>query len=75
MAPSYDLPAPYTDMFSHYDLVARNYHLTGFIAVEDEAEAEDEVVEEAQEIADAAADADAIVEAEEAKPAKKAKAR
>jgi hypothetical protein len=32
MAPSYDLPAPYTDMFSHYDLVARNYHLTGFIA-------------------------------------------
>jgi hypothetical protein len=32
MAPSYDLPAPYTDMFGHYDLVARNYHLTGFIA-------------------------------------------
>jgi len=32
MAPSYDLPAPYTDMFSHYDLVARNYSLTGFIA-------------------------------------------
>jgi hypothetical protein len=32
MAPSYDLPAPYTDMFSHYDLVARNYHLTGYIA-------------------------------------------
>jgi len=32
MAPSYDLPAPYSDMFSHYDLVARNYHLTGFIA-------------------------------------------
>jgi hypothetical protein len=31
-APSYDLPAPYTDMFSHYDLVARVYHLTGFIA-------------------------------------------
>ena len=25
MAPSYDLPAPYTDMFSHYDLVARLY--------------------------------------------------
>jgi trigger factor len=50
--------------------------LTGFIAVEDEAEAEEEVVEEAQEIADAAADADAIVEAEEAaKPAKKAPAR
>ena len=23
MAPSYDLPAPYTDMFGHYDLVAR----------------------------------------------------
>jgi hypothetical protein len=32
MAPSYDLPAPYTDMFVHYDLVARNYSLTGFIA-------------------------------------------
>lgn len=32
MAPSYDLPAPYTDMFSHYDLVARIYSLTGFIA-------------------------------------------
>lgn len=32
MAPSYDLPAPYTDMFSHYDLIARNYSLTGFIA-------------------------------------------
>jgi hypothetical protein len=32
MAPSYDLPAPYTDMFSHYDLVARIYALTGFIA-------------------------------------------
>jgi hypothetical protein len=31
-APSYDLPAPYTDMFSHYDLVARNYQLTGYIA-------------------------------------------
>ena len=26
MAPSYDLPAPYTDMFGHYDLVARIYH-------------------------------------------------
>lgn len=49
--------------------------LTGFVAVEDEAEAEDEVVEEAQEIADAAADADAIVEAEEKKPAKKAPAK
>ena len=44
--------------------------LTGFVAVEDEAEAEEEVVEEAQEIADAAADADAVIEAEE-KPAKK----
>ena len=32
MAPSYDVPAPYTDMFSHYDLVARLYALTGFIA-------------------------------------------
>ncbi|HEY6132844.1 MAG TPA: DUF1329 domain-containing protein [Rubrivivax sp.] len=32
MAPSYELPAPYTDMFSHYDMVARNYSLTGFIA-------------------------------------------
>jgi hypothetical protein len=32
MAPSYDLPAPYTDMFGHYDLVARIYSLTGFIA-------------------------------------------
>jgi Protein of unknown function (DUF1329) len=32
MAPSYDLPAPYTDMFVHYDFVARIYALTGFIA-------------------------------------------
>jgi hypothetical protein len=32
MTPSYDLPAPYTDMFSHHDLVARVYSLTGFIA-------------------------------------------
>jgi hypothetical protein len=32
MAPSYDVPAPYTDMFSHYDLVSRQYSLTGFIA-------------------------------------------
>jgi hypothetical protein len=32
MAPSYDLPAPYTDMFSHHDLVARLYSVTGFIA-------------------------------------------
>jgi hypothetical protein len=35
MAPSYDLPAPYTDMFSHYDLVAGIYSLTGFIAETD----------------------------------------
>ncbi|NMG01225.1 DUF1329 domain-containing protein [Aromatoleum toluolicum] len=32
MAPSYDLPAPYTDMFGHYDLVAGIYSLTGFSA-------------------------------------------
>ena len=32
MAPSYDLPAPYTDMFGHYDFVSRVYSLTGFIA-------------------------------------------
>ena len=32
MAPSYDLPAPYSDMFGHYDVVARLYSLTGFIA-------------------------------------------
>jgi hypothetical protein len=32
MAPSYDLPAPYSDMFGHYDLVSRIYSLTGFIA-------------------------------------------
>ena len=32
MAPSYDLPAPYTDMFTHYDLISRAYALTGFIA-------------------------------------------
>jgi hypothetical protein len=32
MAPSYDLPAPYSDMFGHYDLVSRVYSLTGFIA-------------------------------------------
>ena len=32
MAPSYDLPAPYTDMFAHYDLVAGVYSLTGFVA-------------------------------------------
>jgi trigger factor len=47
--------------------------LTGFVAVEDEAE--DQVVEEAQEIADAASDADAVIEAEEKKPAKKAPAK
>lgn len=32
MAPSYDLPAPYTDMFGHYDLVSRIYSLSGFTA-------------------------------------------
>ncbi|BDI05865.1 DUF1329 domain-containing protein [Sphaerotilus microaerophilus] len=32
MAPSYDLPAPYSDLFGHYDLVSRQYSLTGFIA-------------------------------------------
>jgi len=32
MAPSYDLPAPYTDMFGHYDLIARIYSLTGYTA-------------------------------------------
>jgi hypothetical protein len=32
MAPSYDLPAPYTDMFCHYDLIGRSYSLTGFTA-------------------------------------------
>jgi hypothetical protein len=32
MAPSYDLPAPYTDMFSHHDLIGRSYSVTGFIA-------------------------------------------
>jgi len=32
MAPSYDLPAPYTDMFGHYDFVSRVYSLTGYIA-------------------------------------------
>jgi hypothetical protein len=32
MAPSYDLPAPYTDMFTHYDPRAGIYSLTGFIA-------------------------------------------
>jgi hypothetical protein len=32
MAPSYDLPAPYTDMFSNHDLVSRVYSVTGYIA-------------------------------------------
>jgi hypothetical protein len=32
MAPSYDVPAPYTDMFGHYDLIARIYSLTGYTA-------------------------------------------
>ena len=32
MAPSYDQPSPYTDMFGHYDLVSRVYSVTGFIA-------------------------------------------
>jgi trigger factor len=51
--------------------------LTGFVAVEDEAEAEDEVVEEAQEIADAAADAEEAAPVEDKpkrKPAAKKKA-
>ncbi|WP_125132072.1 trigger factor [Microbacterium sp. 10M-3C3] len=52
--------------------------LTGFVAVDDDAEdeaaAEADVVEEAEEIADAAAEADAVVEAEE-KPKNKAPAR
>jgi hypothetical protein len=32
MAPSYDVPAPYTDMFGHCDLFSRVYSVTGFIA-------------------------------------------
>jgi len=32
MAPSYDLPAPFTDMFATYDLIGRTYSLTGFSA-------------------------------------------
>lgn len=32
MTPSYDLPAPYTDMFGHYDFASRVYSLTGYIA-------------------------------------------
>jgi hypothetical protein len=30
--PSYDVPAPYSDMFGHYDLIARIYSLTGYTA-------------------------------------------
>ncbi|MGQ2913903.1 MAG: trigger factor [Microbacterium sp. SCN 70-18] len=59
------------------DTNGKTVDLTGFVAVEDDAEAEEDVVEEAQEIADA--DADAVVEAEEAAaeeaPAKKAPAK
>ncbi|GAA0494901.1 trigger factor [Microbacterium aurantiacum] len=61
------------------DTNGKTVDLTGFVAVEDDAEAEEDVVEEAQEIADADADADAVVEAEEAAaeeaPAKKAPAK
>ncbi|MEV8272605.1 trigger factor [Microbacterium sp. NPDC077184] len=61
------------------DTNGKTVDLTGFVAVEDDAEAEEDVVEEAEEIADAAADADAVVEAEEAAaeeaPAKKAPAK
>lgn len=32
MAPSYDVPAPYTDMFGHYDLVSHIYSVTGYVA-------------------------------------------
>lgn len=32
MTPSYDLPAPYSDMFGHYDFVSGVYSLTGYIA-------------------------------------------
>lgn len=32
MAPSYEVPAPYTDMFGQYDLISGMYSLTGFIA-------------------------------------------
>ncbi|PWR18324.1 DUF1329 domain-containing protein [Zavarzinia compransoris] len=32
MTPSYDVPAPYSDMFSHYNLAQRTYALTGFVA-------------------------------------------
>lgn len=64
------------------DTNGKSVDLSGFIAVDDEAdelEAEAEVVEEAEEIADAAAEADVLIEAEEAeaaeKPAKKAPAK
>jgi hypothetical protein len=30
MTPSYDIPAPYTDMFADYDFVSRAYSVTGF---------------------------------------------
>lgn len=56
------------------DTAGKAVDLTGFAAVEDEAEAAGAVVEEAQEIADASADADAVIEAEE-KPRKKAPAK
>jgi hypothetical protein len=32
IAPSYDVPAPYSDMYGHYDLVARMYSLSGYIS-------------------------------------------
>ena len=32
MTPSYDVPAPYSDMFGHYDLVSHMYSVTGYIA-------------------------------------------
>ena len=32
MAPSYDQPSPYTDMFGHYDLISRVYSLAGYVA-------------------------------------------
>ncbi|MDE2369294.1 MAG: DUF1329 domain-containing protein [Burkholderiales bacterium] len=32
MVPSYDVPAPYSDMFGFYDLVAHMYSLTGLVA-------------------------------------------
>ena len=56
------------------DTNGKSVDLSGFIAVDDEAdelEAEAEVVEEAEEIADAAAEADVLIEAEEAEAAEK----